>query len=108
IASALTFLPALLYVVGRRVFWPRIPQASPKARDQHKADLKNGIWTRIGNFVSAKPRAIWLSLTAVLIVMSLGLTGLKADGVSQSELVFGQSDARDGQEMLNRHFSDGS
>lgn len=108
IASALTFLPALLYVAGRKAFWPRVPQASPKAKAQHQADLKRGIWSRVGDFVARRPRPIWSTITAVMIVMSLGLIGLRADGVDQGELVLGPSEARDAQAIIDQHFPDGS
>ena len=39
---------------------------------------------------------------------SSGITQLKADGVPQSELILGQSDAKDGQEILSENFPGGS
>lgn len=108
ILSALTFLPSLLYVFGRTAFWPRVPKANAQDRKQHEKQLKTGVWTRVGGFVASKPRPIWLTITAVMIVMSLGLLGLKADGVDQSELVLGESEARDAQVIIDEHFPDGA
>ena len=44
----------------------------------------------------------------MLVVASLGLLTLKADGVSQSEFVLGPSQARDGQAVVADHFPGGS
>lgn len=44
----------------------------------------------------------------VLLVGCAGLVTLDADGVPTSDYVIGQSDARDGQEALDRHFPAGS
>ncbi len=103
--STLTFLPALLTVFGRRVFWPRIPQY--RVASKH-APQKDGVWQKIGAFVSRHPRSIWMTSSIILVVSAIGIVGLKADGISQSDIVLGQSEARDGQELLNRHFPGGS
>jgi RND superfamily putative drug exporter len=44
----------------------------------------------------------------VLLGAGTGLLGLRADGVPQSDLVLGQSQARDGQTVLAEHFPAGS
>ena len=106
ITSALTLLPALLIIFGRKVFWPRIPHY---AKDLfHKEDPKPKLWPAVADFVAKHSRVIWISTTAILVVASLGLFQLKADGVPQSEFVLGTSEARDGQEILDRHFPGGS
>lgn len=105
VLSALTFLPAMLAAIGRKVFWPRIPKYSIKLTTKTK---KSGIWPKIGAFVSSKPRTIWVVCTAILLVSAVGIIGLKADGIAQSDIVIGKSEARDGQALLNRHFAGGS
>lgn len=105
IIAALTLLPSLLIVFGRKVFWPRIPAF------ENKTTLslpKIGIWPRVGAFVKNRYRSIWVIMTVALVVLSLGLFQLRADGVAQSEFILGQSDARDGQELLDTHFPGGS
>ena len=104
VLSALTFLPALLMLFGRKVFWPRAPRYTAN----HSAVTKQGVWAKIGEFVRKRPRAIWITVSAALIVCAFGIIGLKADGTSQSDLVLGPSEARDGQELLNKHFPGGS
>ncbi|HAY43336.1 MAG TPA: hypothetical protein DCY59_07180 [Micrococcaceae bacterium] len=105
VIAALTFLPAVLGLLGRAAYWP----FAPKAADQggHLA-VKEGLWGRIANFVAAHPRPIWIFTIILLAVGALGVTGLKAHGVPQSELVIGGSESRDGQIALGEHFPAGS
>lgn len=103
--SALTLLPALLFVFGRPVFWPRIP-ALDSAGAPHP-HVSAG-WRRLAAFVSRRPRSIWVVTTLVLAVAATGLLQLNAQGVPQSDLVLGQSQARDGQAVLGDHFPGGS
>ena len=107
-ASALTFLPSVLYVFGRTSFWPVRPKFSKQALADHRAQLRRGIWHRVGQFVSAKPRTVWITSTVILLVAATGVTQLRADGVAQSDLILGTSEARDGQKVLNKYFPDGS
>jgi RND superfamily putative drug exporter len=103
--SALTLLPALLFTFGRPVFWPRIPALdSAGVRHPH---VSVG-WRRLAAFVSRRPRVIWLVTTIVLAVAATGLLQLNAQGVPQSDLVLGQSQARDGQAVVGEHFPGGS
>lgn len=104
--AALTMLPAALRLLGRIAFWPRRPRYDP-ARDEEAAAAA-GIYSRIGGGVARRPRAVWIGTTLVLIAGALLLPQLKADGVPQSELVLGASDARDGQAALAEHFPGGS
>ena len=105
-ASALTFLPSLLYALGRSAFWPRRPLYDPEAGEG--AAATTGPWAWVARHVARRPRAIWITTTIVLIFGALGATQLQASGVPQSELVLGQSEARDGQEALGEHFPGGS
>lgn len=105
-ASALTFLPSLLYALGRSAFWPRRPLYDPEAGEG--AAATTGPWAWVARHVARRPRTIWITTTIVLIFGALGATQLQASGVPQSELVLGQSEARDGQEALGEHFPGGS
>ena len=102
--SALTFLPALLVAGGRNVFWPRIPHYHGVAKPVEN----HGLWSAVGAFVGRHPRRIWLTSFAILAVCAFGIIGLKADGISQSDIVLGTSEARDGQALLDKHFPGGS
>jgi RND superfamily putative drug exporter len=105
IISALTLLPSLLLMWGRKVFWPRIPQYNAQRKSQNTSE---GIWPKVATFVSKHTRAVWITVSVVLLVCSLGIMQLKADGVPQSEFVLGTSEARSGQQRINDHFPGGS
>ncbi len=106
--SALTFLPVVLYALGRTSFWPARPKADEASRKVHAQKLRSGFWHHVGEFVSRRRRVVWIVTMAALIVASTGLFHLRADGVDQSKLIVGASEARDGQELLSKHFPDGS
>ncbi|WP_404286549.1 MMPL family transporter [Glutamicibacter arilaitensis] len=105
IIAALTFLPAVLGLLGRAAYWPFPPKV---AQHGEHAVVKEGLWGRIANFVAAHPRPIWILTLLVLAAGALGITQLKAHGVPQSELVIGGSESRDGQAALGEHFPAGS
>ncbi|MFT4050935.1 MAG: efflux RND transporter permease subunit [Microbacterium sp.] len=131
VLSALTFLPALLALTGRAAFWPFIPKpaashsftSKPSTRKQRRLQPAAdgvaalaldpdapvaGFWARQARLVARHARATWIVTTLVLIAASAGLLQLQADGVPQSDLVLGASEARDGQEVLGEHFPAGS
>ncbi len=116
VLSALTFLPALLALTGRAAFWPFIPKpgartdpgdaAEALVTDPH-APVK-GFWSRQARLIARHARPVWIVTTVVLIAAAAGVLQLKADGVPQSDLVLGASEARDGQDVLAQHFAAGS
>ncbi|GAT73983.1 MMPL family transporter [Microbacterium hydrocarbonoxydans] len=106
--AALTLLPALLLLFGRAAFWPRRPDFAPGTVAAEDGIRPAGLWARLAQAVRRRPRLIWIATTAVLLLGSAGLTQLNADGVPQSELVLGASEARDGQAALGAHFPGGS
>ncbi len=58
--AMVTLLPALLVVFGRWIFWPARPgfgTGEPTSR---------GLWSRIGNAIARRPRAVW-AVTALLL-----------------------------------------
>ena len=101
--AALTFLPALLFVFGRSAFWPFRPRFS---RSDVAGDSR--LWSRVAGFVERSPRRIWVSSAVVLGILAVLAVQFRAEGVQQSELVLGASDARDGQEVQAEHFPGGS
>lgn len=108
VLSALTFLPALLALFGRTAFWPFIPKQPVAMIPDDLTQPVKGIWPRQARFVARHARAVWIVCTVVLLVGAVGITQLTADGVPSSDLVLGQSEARDGQEVLGEHFPAGS
>lgn len=106
--SALTLLPAILFAFGRTAFWPKRVKYEPDVVAAENGLPAKGLWPRVARTVQKRPRTIWIVTTLVLLVGAVGVTQLKADGVAQSELVLGASEARDGQEALGEHFPGGS
>jgi RND superfamily putative drug exporter len=91
---ALTFLPALLAILGRAVFWPS---------KTSKRDLKIGLWGRLADSVIKKPVTM-LALGALIFGgLSLGLIGYKAGGFGSASAPAG-SDSAKGQEVMKKHF----
>ena len=108
VLSALTFLPALLALFGRTAFWPFIPKQPVATIPDDLTQPVKGLWPRQARFVARHARAVWIVCTVVLLVGAVGITQLKADGVPSSDLVLGESEARDGQAVLAEHFPAGS
>lgn len=106
ILSALTFLPAVLLLFGKKAFWPREPRINSLKVDNYH--LNHPTWTKVGRLVGRHPRRLWTIFVAVLVVACLFIPQLKADGVAQSDFVLGKSEARDGQALLDQHFPAGS
>ena len=108
VLSALTFLPALLALVGKAAFWPFIPKRGMVSLPEDLTQPVKGFWPRQARFVARHARPVWIVSTIVLLVAAAGLLQLRADGVPSSDLVLGASEARDGQEVLGEHFPAGS
>lgn len=91
---ALTFLPAVLAVLGRAVFWP-----SKTAKTVQKI----GIWGRLADKAITKPA--WVLVAGVIVFggLSLGLLGYKGAGFGGQGAPAG-SDSGKGQKILAAHF----
>ena len=100
--SALTLLPALLYLAGRVAYWPARLVASPDGMPT------KGIWSKIPAFVAKRARPVWIIAVVLLGLAGLGMLRLDANGVASSELVLGTPEASTGQELLAEHFPGGS
>ena len=91
---ALTFLPALLAVLGRAVFWPS---------KTSKRELKIGLWGRLADAVIKKPVIMLVLGVVVFGSLTLGLIGYKSAGFGSQSAPPG-SDSAAGQKVINRHF----
>ena len=105
--AALTLLPALLLAFRRAAFWPLRPTHG-SAHPVVTGPDATGLWASVGRLVARRSRIVWVVCTVGLLAMGAGLFGLRADGVPQSDLVIGASQARDGQDVLADHFPGGS
>ena len=101
---ALTFVPSMLLLAGRAAFWPRRVGYGSR----HGEENPKSMWVRVSGVLSSRARLMWVIVGIVLLLGCAGLFGLRASGVSASDLVLGPSQARDGQDVLAAHFPGGS
>ena len=73
----LTFLPVVLVLCGRWVFWPRIPRV-----DQQTDLAAHGGWARVAGTVGRRARPAWVLAAVVLLALVAFVPTLKADGLS--------------------------
>ena len=102
LCAMVTLLPALLVIFGRWLFWPVRPRygsAEPTER---------GVWAGIGRRIALRPRLTWVVTAVVLGALAFGMTGLRADGLSNSEAFRTTPDSVVGQQVLSRHFPGGA
>ncbi|WP_033433116.1 MMPL family transporter [Saccharothrix syringae] len=100
--ASVTFLPAVLALLGRAAFWPRRPaHGSPHPE-------ASGRWARVARLVATRPRATWVVTTLVLLVGVAFVPQLRASGTAQSDVFLTDVDSVAGQEVLSRHFPGGS
>mgnify|MGYP003329648338 FL=1 len=99
--TVLTFLPALLVIFGRWIFWPKIPKF-----DDENAQLK-GFWAKVGTTVDKHPRPTALITAVLLVVLAAFSFQLKSNGISTTESFTGTADSVVGQEKLLEHFPGG-
>ncbi len=106
LVSALTFLPAVLLLFGRRIFWPVIP----KIDHVHAEDSvgRRGIWGRVAGMVGQHPRRTWVVTLVALLACAAFAPTLKADGITQSQVFLNKVESVTGQEVLAEHFPAGS
>jgi putative drug exporter of the RND superfamily len=100
--ASVTFLPAVLALVGRAAFWPFMPHRGSEA-PEHK-----GPWDRVARLVGARPRLIWVITTVVLLAGVAFVPQLKANGTAQTDVFLTEVDSVRGQDVLSAHFAGGS
>jgi RND superfamily putative drug exporter len=93
----ITLLPALLVIFGRWMFWPRRPAFGS---DEPTAQ---GLWARVGQRISVRPRTVWVGTAVVLLVACLGLFKLDTGGLNSSEQYTKEFDSIKGQKLLETH-----
>ncbi len=100
--AMITLLPALLVIFGRWIFWPMRPKlgsADPSSR---------GLWARTGGIIARRPRAVWMITAVVLGGLALGLTGLKANGLTVQQSFRTTPDSVVGEQVAAKHFPAGT
>lgn len=123
--AALTLLPAVLLVAGRRsraLFWPRAPRrvVVPAAATTHgehagaavpaTVDVSEGtgLWARWARFVARHARPVWVVSAAVLLLAAVFVPTFRAGGTSQTDVFLTAVDSVAGEEVLAEHFPAGA
>jgi putative drug exporter of the RND superfamily len=96
-----TFLPALLLVVGRRAFWPRIPRQGAAGREESR------LWTGIATRIARHPAATALVVIVALGAACAGLASLRIQN-NPVDNVKGNQGSVVGQQLLGAHFPAGA
>ena len=99
--AQVTFLPALLLVVGRPAFWPRVPR-------QHAAGGEESrLWAGVGRRVARRPLPVALAAVALLGAATLGLASLH---INDNPLagIKGSPGSVTGASLLSEHFGPGT
>jgi putative drug exporter of the RND superfamily len=99
--AMITLLPAVLLIFGRRIFWPFIPEYGS---DTGKP---NGIWSKIGAFVSHRPRPIWVATAVLLAVLATGFIGTETH-LAHEDAFRTEPESVTGQRLLSESFPAGA
>ena len=104
--ASLTFLPAVLLLLGRKAFWP----FAPKVDHVHSEDKvgSRGVWGRVASLVGRHPRRTWVLTFVALLALALFAPTLKANGVSVADTFLTKVDSVEAQTVIQRHFPAGS
>jgi putative drug exporter of the RND superfamily len=100
--AMITLLPALLVVFGRWIFWPVRPgYGSPEPTSR-------GLWARVGQAISRRPRAVWLVTAVLLAAGSAGLIGFRFGPLTAAQSFRGTPPSITAQNVLAKYFPAGS
>jgi putative drug exporter of the RND superfamily len=98
--AALTFLPAVLVLLGRAAFWPFRPRYGDEQAHGRG-------WQRVATAVGRRPARVLIWTLVGLFALAAFLPTFDDDGIPLSEGVRGGSPSAAGQEALARHFDAG-
>ncbi|GGX59436.1 MMPL family transporter [Streptomyces fructofermentans] len=100
VLSSLTFLPAVLLLLGRAAYWPAKPRRTGGGSE--------GVWHRVAALVDRAPRKVWALSLAVLLGCAAFSPALTAKGVPLDEIFVNDAPSVAAQQTLGRHFPGGS
>ncbi len=98
----ITLLPALLVTFPRGVFWPYRPTYGTSE------PTTQGLWARVGWSIASRARLVWITTAVILGILAVGLTGLKANGLTNAQAFRGHPDSVTGASVLAAHFPAGA
>ena len=97
-----TFLPAMLALIPRGFFWPRVPHYGDEG-----ADAEHGIWRRIAERVGGRPRLVGFAGGLALLAMTAGLAFYSTDLNTGNQFRDDESSTR-GQALVAKAFPAGA
>ncbi|MFH9044938.1 MMPL family transporter [Streptomyces sp. NPDC017966] len=97
LVAMLTLFPAVLVVLGRRIFWPAIPRFSTAVEE------KPGLWGRLGTAISRRRWVATLGSFGVLGVLALGLAG-NTGALREQDQFLSAPESVTGFTVLREHF----
>ncbi|MFH9010303.1 MMPL family transporter [Streptomyces sp. NPDC017943] len=100
--TTLTFLPAVLALLGRTAYWPSRPK---QPQDSVEG---SGVWRRVAALVSARPRRTWAVTALLLAVCAAFAPSLSSKGVPLDEIFVNDAPSVAAQRTLGEHFPGGS
>lgn len=95
---SLTFVPAMVTLLGRAAFWPM--------KRQHRDPGERSPWGRVAAAVGRRPATLAAASTALLGALALGTLGYQPNANLIADLR-GQSDSQRGQQLLEQAFPPG-
>ncbi|MEU9311849.1 MMPL family transporter [Streptomyces sp. NPDC048256] len=99
VLSTLTFLPAVLVLLGKAAYWPARMTAGGAG---------HGVWRRVAALVDRAPRRVWAVTLVVLLAGAAFAPTLASKGVPLDETFVNDAPSVAAQETLGRHFPGGS
>ncbi|KJY19518.1 MULTISPECIES: MMPL family transporter [Streptomyces] len=102
VLSTLTFLPAVLALLGRTAFWPATPKPADTTAEGHS------VWRRVAAIIDRAPRRVWASTALLLCLLAAFSPALSSKGVPLDEIFVNDAPSVAAQETLGRHFPGGS
>ncbi|MEV5867767.1 MMPL family transporter [Streptomyces tendae] len=102
VMSTLTFLPAVLVLLGRVAYWPAKPVRSGDPEAGHR------LWHRVAALVDRAPRRIWAVSLAALLACAAFAPTLSSKGVPLDEIFVNDTPSVAAQQTLAEHFPGGS
>ena len=98
----LTFLPALLAVLGPRVDFLRLPFVHPE-----RNATGQGLWHRLATAVMSHPWRTLVPVVALLLLLGSPFLGIRL-GLSGADTLSKDAESRQGEELLDNQFPEAS
>ncbi|MFH9127573.1 MMPL family transporter [Streptomyces griseoaurantiacus] len=134
VLSTLTFLPAVLALLGRAAFWPAKPKAHRErgtangsgkdtasdtgqdsrqdsgsgSRQEEGGVGGQGLWPRVAGLVDRAPRRVWAFTLVALLACAAFAPTLSSKGVPLDETFVNDAPSVAAQQTLGQHFPGGS